>query len=762
MQEGDLTMNPTISDRLTALCGKPLSQVEDRELYLALLQITQEEADHRIRPTEGRKLYYISAEFLIGKLLSNNLINLGLYDEVSACLSQAGKSLSALEELEPEPSLGNGGLGRLAACFLDSLATLNLPGDGIGLRYHCGLFHQDFKNELQFETPDRWLSDTSWAKRTETVYPVTLAGKTYHARLYQLSVTGYHGRTNTLHLFDLDTITEAIITEGISFPKEKIEENLTLFLYPDDSDEAGRKLRIYQQYLMVSAGAQLILAEAAARGCNYHNLADYAAIQINDTHPSMIIPELIRLLGEKGIDFAEAVEIVTNTCAYTNHTILAEALEKWPRSYLEEVVPQLLPIIEQLNTLARTRTQDESMAIIDGENRIHMAHMDIHFTHSTNGVAYLHTEILKNSELANFYRLYPEKFNNKTNGITFRRWLLACNPHLAIEIEKHIGSGFKQDATQLEQLLSLLEDKSVLRRFAAIKAENKRTLAKWLQNTQNVTVNPKAMFSIQSKRLHEYKRQQLNLLFLIHQYLEIKSGHKPAVPLVSIFGAKAAPAYTIAKDIIHALRVLSRVIAADPQVSPWLQVVFVENYNVTAAEKMIPACDLSEQISLASKEASGTGNMKFMLNGAVTLGTMDGANVEIAQQVGQDNIYIFGQTSDQVIRRYSKGDYIAREWYEGDPNIRRAIDFLTSDQMVEIGSREHLERLQNELKGKDWFQTLPDFNAYVVRKQQAMADYAADPSEWQKKCLINIAKAGYFSSDRTIADYNQEIWHLGT
>jgi len=762
MQEGDLTMKPTISDRLTALCGKPLSQAEDRELYLALLQITQEEADHRIRPAEGRKLYYISAEFLIGKLLSNNLINLGLYDEVNACLSQAGKSLSALEELEPEPSLGNGGLGRLAACFLDSLATLNLPGDGIGLRYHCGLFHQDFKNELQYETPDRWLSDTSWAKRTETVYPVLLAGKTYHARLYQLSVTGYHGRTNTLHLFDLDTITEAIITEGISFPKEKIEENLTLFLYPDDSDEAGRKLRIFQQYLMVSAGAQLILAEAAARGCNYHNLADYAAIQINDTHPSMIIPELIRLLDEKGIDFAEAVEIVTKTCAYTNHTILAEALEKWPRTYLEEVVPQLLPIIEQLNTLARTRTQDESMAIIDGENRIHMAHMDIHFTHSTNGVAYLHTEILKNSELANFYRLYPEKFNNKTNGITFRRWLLACNPHLAIEIEKHIGSGFKQDATQLEQLLSLLEDKSVLRRFAAIKAENKRTLAKWLQNTQNVTVNPKAMFSIQSKRLHEYKRQQLNLLFLIHQYLEIKSGHKPAVPLVSIFGAKAAPAYTIAKDIIHALRVLSRVIAADPQVSPWLQVVFVENYNVTAAEKMIPACDLSEQISLASKEASGTGNMKFMLNGAVTLGTMDGANVEIAQQVGQDHIYIFGQTSDQVIRRYNKGDYIAREWYEGDPNIRRAIDFLTSGQMVEIGSPEHLERLQNELKGKDWFQTLPDFNAYVVRKQQAMADYAADPSEWQKKCLINIAKAGYFSSDRTIADYNQEIWHLGT
>ena len=742
--------------RLIEICGTSLAEADDRQLYLALLQLVQERAVQQMQPVQGRKLYYISAEFLIGKLLSNNLINLGLYEEVKACLEKAGKSLAVLEEMEPEPSLGNGGLGRLAACFLDSLATLNLPGDGIGLRYHCGLFHQRFREELQYETPDFWLNNESWAKRTETVYPVTLAGKTYEARLYQLAVTGYNGRTNTLNLFDLDTIDESLIGDGISFNKEAIDKNLTLFLYPDDSDEAGRMLRIYQQYLMVSAGAQLILAESAARGSNFHDLANYAAIQINDTHPSMVIPELIRLLGEKGIAFDEAVEIVTKTGAYTNHTILAEALEKWPRHYLEKVVPQLMPIIEQLDHLARTRTQDASTAIIDGQGRIHMAHMDIHFTHSTNGVAYLHTEILKNSELANFFKLYPEKFNNKTNGITFRRWLMACNPTLTAEIESRI----KQDASELENLLPLTEDNAALSRFAQIKRENKQALAQWLLETQHVQINPDAMFSIQSKRLHEYKRQQLNLLFLIHQYFEIKAGHKPAVPLVSIFGAKAAPAYTIAKDIIHALRVLSRIVAADPDVAPWLQIVFVENYNVNAAEKMIPACDLSEQISLASKEASGTGNMKFMLNGAVTLGTMDGANVEIAQQVGQENIYIFGQTSNQVIRRYSAGDYIAREWYEGDPNIHRAIDFLLSPEMLAVGSKEHLERLHHELIHKDWFQTLPDFSAYVLRKQQAMADYAADPMGWQKKCLINIAKAGFFSSDRTIAEYDRDIWHL--
>ena len=754
-------MNEGISAKLAVLCGKPIQDASNQELYLALLRLVEEQAADRVQPVTGRKLYYISAEFLIGKLLSNNLINLGLYDDVRDCLAAAGKSLSDLEELEPEPSLGNGGLGRLAACFLDSLATLNLPGDGIGLRYHCGLFRQKFQDGLQTEAPDLWLTDESWAKPTDTVYPVELAGQVYQARLYRLAVTGYNGRTNSLNLFDLDTVDESLISEGISFDKSRIGENLTLFLYPDDSDEAGRLLRIYQQYFMVSAGAQLLLDECAARGCNYHNLPDYAAIQINDTHPSMVIPELIRLLGEKGIDFDEAVEIVTKTCAYTNHTILAEALEKWPRAYLDAVVPQLMPIIEKLDTLARTRTTDESLAIIDGDDLVHMAHMDIHFTHSTNGVAYLHTEILKNSELHGFYQLYPEKFNNKTNGITFRRWLLECDPALTAEIEKLIGSGFRKDAAELEKLLPYTENVDILQQFSAVKAQNKRALADWLHRTQNITVDPDAMFDIQSKRLHEYKRQQLNLLYLIHQYHEIKAGHLPATPLVSIFGAKAAPAYTIAKDIIHALLTLSKVIAADPVVSKYLQVVFVENYNVTAAEKLIPACDLSEQISLASKEASGTGNMKFMLNGAVTLGTMDGANVEIAQQVGEDNIYIFGQTSDQVIHRYEMGDYQASQWVEGDPNIRRAVDFLVGPEMLAAGHEENLRRLHDELVWKDWFQTLPDFNAYVVRKGQALSDYACDPLGWRKKCVINIAKAGLFSSDRTIAEYNRDIWHLG-
>ena len=741
--------------------NKPLTACTDQEIYLALLDIVREQSTARVRPVTGRKLYYISAEFLIGKLLSNNLINLGLYDDTRAALAAAGKNLSDIEEVEPEPSLGNGGLGRLAACFLDSLATLNLPGDGVGLRYHFGLFHQSFKDGVQNELPDPWLTAHSWAEKTDTVYPVELAGKTYSARLYKLAVTGYEGRTNTLNLFDLDTIDESIVHDGITFDKTDIGKNLTLFLYPDDSDEAGRRLRVYQQYLMVSAGAQLILAECAARGCDYHNLADYAAIQINDTHPSMVIPELIRLLGEKGIDFDEAVEIVTKTCAYTNHTILAEALEKWPRAYLDAVVPQLMPIIEKLDTLARTRTTDESLAIIDGDDRVHMAHMDIHFTHSTNGVAYLHTEILKNSELHGFYQLYPEKFNNKTNGITFRRWLLECDPALTAEIEKLIGSGFRKDAAELEKLLPYTENVDILQQFSAVKAQNKRALADWLHRTQGTTVDPDAMFDIQSKRLHEYKRQQLNLLYLIHQYHEIKAGHLPATPLVSIFGAKAAPAYTIAKDIIHALLTLSKVIAADPVVSKYLQVVFVENYNVTAAEKLIPACDLSEQISLASKEASGTGNMKFMLNGALTLGTMDGANVEICQQVGDENIYIFGQTADQVIHRYEMGDYQASQWVEGDPNIRRAVDFLVGPEMLAAGHEENLRRLHDELVWKDWFQTLPDFNAYVVRKGQALSDYACDPLGWRKKCVINIAKAGLFSSDRTIAEYNKDIWHLG-
>ena len=734
------------TEMLQGYTGKPLADCTNQELYLALLEIVRHKSADKVQPVTGRKLYYISAEFLIGKLLSNNLINLGLYEDARAALAAAGKSLADIEEVEPEPSLGNGGLGRLAACFLDSLATLGLPGDGVGLRYHFGLFHQSFENGIQNEQPDPWLTAHSWAEKTDITYPVQLAGKEYTARLYKLAVTGYGARTNTLNLFDLDSIDESIVHDGISFDKTAIDKNLTLFLYPDDSDEAGRQLRVYQQYLMVSAGAQLILAECAARGCNYHDLADYAAIQINDTHPSMVIPELIRLLGEKGIGFDEAVEIVTKTCAYTNHTILAEALEKWPRAYLDVVVPQLMPIIEKLDELARTRTENESLAIIDRDGRVHMAHMDIHFTHSTNGVAALHTEILKNSELHGFYTLYPEKFNNKTNGITFRRWLLECDPRLTQVLEK---------------LLAFAGDEDVLNELTAVKTANKQALADWLLHTQNVSVNTQAVFDIQSKRLHEYKRQQLNLLYLIHQYYEIKAGHLPAVPLVSIFGAKAAPAYIIAKDIIHALLTLSRVIAQDPEVSKWLQVVFVENYNVTAAEKLIPACDLSEQISLASKEASGTGNMKFMLNGALTLGTMDGANVEISQQVGQENVYIFGQSSDQVIHRYEAGDYIASQWYEGDPNIRRAVDFLTGPQMLAAGHEENLRRLQNELIHKDWFQTLPDFNAYVVRKGQALGDYACDPLGWRRKCLVNIAKAGFFSSDRTIAEYDRDIWHLG-
>lgn len=605
------------------------------------------------------------------------------------------------------------------------------------------------------------MDGAQWAEDTGKTYDVCLSGKSYQARLYQIDVTGYGGQTNKLNLFDLDTVDETIIADGIRFDKTDVERNLTLFLYPDDSDEAGRKLRVYQQYFMVSAGAQMIVEECMERGSDLRDLADYAAIQINDTHPSMVIPELIRLLQEHGIEFEEAADIVTKVCAYTNHTILAEALEKWPEAYLEEVVPQLVPVIRKLDELVKERTDDDSMSIIDKDGRVHMAHMDIHFTHSTNGVAALHTEILKNSELNRFYRLYPEKFNNKTNGITFRRWLLSCNRDLADYIESLIGPGFKKDAGELKKLAAFAQDREVLRRLTEIKAGNKRRLAGWLFKKQGIRINQDSMFSIQSKRLHEYKRQQLNLLYLIHQYHEIKAGHLPAVPITAMFGAKAAPAYTTAKNIIHALLTLSKVIAADPQVSKWMQVVMIENYNVTAAEKMIPACDLSEQISLASKEASGTGNMKFMLNGAVTLGTLDGANVEIQDCVGEENIYIFGQNSAQVIRRYAQGDYCAREWYETDANIRRAVDFIAGDLMQSSGDRDSLVSLKQELTEKDWFQTFPDFNSYVVRKDQAIADYAADPEKWARMALMNISGAGYFSSDRTIREYNEEIWHLG-
>ena len=751
------------SEKLQQTLGKSIKDAANEEIYAALLSTVKEAAADKGRniSEKGRKVYYISAEFLIGKLLSNNLINLGVYDEVRELLAANGKDICEIEEVEPEPSLGNGGLGRLAACFLDSIATLGLEGDGIGLNYHLGLFKQVFENHKQKETPNPWIQNTSWLTDTGIGFDVPFKDFSLHSKLYDIDVTGYENGTNKLHLFDIESVNENIVGDGISFDKNDIRENLTLFLYPDDSDKQGELLRIYQQYFMVSAGAQLILNECAARGCNYHDLADYAAIQINDTHPSMVIPELIRLLEEHGISFDEAVQIVTDTCAYTNHTILAEALEKWPRHYLDTVVPQLMPIIEKLDDIAKTRTTDSSLAIIDQNQVVHMAHMDIHFSHSTNGVAALHTQILKESELAGFYQMYPNKFNNKTNGITFRRWLLKCNPALTSEIESLIGSGFKKDASELKKLLNYTDDAEVLKKLSCIKKSNKEALASWLEDKQGIKLNTNAMFSIQSKRLHEYKRQQLNLLFLIHEYLEIKAGHTPVTPLVSIFGAKAAPAYIIAKDIIHALLTLSQVISADSEVSRYLQLAFVENYNVSAAEKMIPACDLSEQISLASKEASGTGNMKFMLNGALTLGTMDGANVEIAEAVGNNNIYIFGQSSKQVIHRYAAGDYCAKDWYEADSNLHRAIDFLTSEEMLKYGDEEHLKRLQNELINKDWFQTLPDFNAYIVRKEQAMSDYAVNPEAWSRRTLINIAEAGFFSSDRTIKEYDDDIWHLG-
>ena len=749
----------TMTETLQKLIGKPLVESTDQEIYLALLDLVHSKSAAQVRPVNGRKLYYISAEFLIGKLLSNNLINLGLYDDVRDALAAAGKSLSDIEEVEPEPSLGNGGLGRLAACFLDSLATLNLPGDGIGLRYHFGLFHQSFADGLQNELPDPWLNEHSWAEKTDITYPVTLAGKPYTARLYKLAVTGYEGRTNTLNLFDLDTIDESIVHDGIQFDKTAIAKNLTLFLYPDDSDEAGRMLRIYQQYLMVSAGAQLILAECAARGCNYHDLADYAAIQINDTHPSMVIPELIRLLGEKGIEFDEAVKIVTDTCAYTNHTILAEALEKWPLTYLKQVVPQLVPIIEVLDDKVRRKYGEEKLSIIDKNDTVHMARLDIHYCFSVNGVASLHTEILKEVELHPFYEIYPEKFNNKTNGITFRRWLLHCNPELSQWITGLIGDGYKKDATQLEKLLAYRKDAAVLEQLLQIKDGKKAQLRQYLAKTQGITIPENSIFDIQIKRLHEYKRQQLNALYVIQKYLEIKAGKKPARPITVIFGAKAAPAYIIAQDIIHLILCLQEIIRNDPEVNPYLNVVMVENYNVTKAEMLIPACDISEQISLASKEASGTGNMKFMLNGAVTLGTEDGANVEIHQLVGDDNIYIFGDSSEVVVKRYADASYCAKDYYEENPSIHEAVDFITGEQMLAVGDAVRLERLSKELIGKDWFMTFPDFDAYVKAREQAYADYE-DRQAWAEKMLVNIAMAGYFSSDRTIAEYNKDIWKL--
>ena len=747
-----------IQELLETKLGKTIKEASNAEVYYALLHVVQNMAKDKEVPVKKKKIYYISAEFLIGKLLSNNMINLGIYDDVKKMLAENGKDICEIEEIEPEPSLGNGGLGRLAACFLDSIATLGLSGDGVGLNYHLGLFKQEFKDELQNAVPNPWIEKESWLTKTEVSYPVTFGNLTVNSRMYDIEVTGYNNQSNKLHLFDLESVDDSIVKEGIDFDKEEIEKNLTLFLYPDDSDDAGRLLRIYQQYFMVSNGAQLILDECVARGSNLHDLYEYAVIQINDTHPTMVIPELIRLLVARGIQMDEAIEIVTKTCAYTNHTILAEALEKWPMEYLKKVVPQLVPIIEILDDKVRRKFDDESVVIIDKNDVVHMAHIDIHYGFSVNGVASLHTEILKDTELNAFYKIYPEKFNNKTNGITFRRWLVHCNPELTALLDELIGTGYRENAEELEKFLAYKDDDAVIEKLLSVKGDNKKALCDYLKQTQNVELNPESIFDIQIKRLHEYKRQQMNALYVIHKYKEIKAGKKPSTPITVIFGAKAAPAYVIAKDIIHLILCLQELINNDPEVSPYLKVVMIENYNVTKAEKLIPACDISEQISLASKEASGTGNMKFMLNGALTLGTEDGANVEIHELVGDNNIFVFGASSEEVIKHYENADYVSRDFYEKDETIKEAVDFITSKELLAIGHEENLTRLQNELLNKDWFMTLLDFKAYTKKKEEALKAYE-DRKTWAKKMIVNIAKAGYFSSDRTIAEYNNDIWH---
>ena len=738
---------------------KDCAACTDQEVYEALLTYTKEQLAAKGYHDGKKKIYYISAEFLIGKLLSNNLINLGIYDEVAEFLKKNGKSLAEIESVEPEPSLGNGGLGRLAACFLDSIATLGLPGEGIGLNYHLGLFKQVFEDNLQHEVPNPWITPDSWLTATDVTYMVPFRGFSLKSTMYSIDVAGYENKAIHLNLFDIDLADESMVHDGITFNKKDILHNLTLFLYPDDSDEDGRKLRVYQQYFMVSNAAQLILDEAVSKGSNLHDLADYAVVQINDTHPSMIIPEFIRLLGERGIDFDEAAEIVSHVCAYTNHTILAEALEKWPIHYLEDIVPQLVPIIRKLDEKVKAKYPAENLAIIDSNNLVHMAHMDIHYGFSINGVAALHTEILKNSELHQFYEIYPEKVNNKTNGITFRRWLMYCNQPLTKFISSLIGEGYKKDADELKKLLAYKDDQKVLDQLLEIKTNAKKICKDFVLENTGIEIDENSVFDIQIKRLHEYKRQQLNALYIIYKYLEIKDGKKPERPITFIFGAKAAPAYYIAKDIIHLLLTLETLIQNDPDVAPYMKLVMVENYNVSAAEKLIPACDISEQISLASKEASGTGNMKFMLNGAITLGTMDGANVEISDLVGKDNIYIFGESSDEIIKHYEKMDYNSRAIYEGDADIKKYVDFIVSEPMLKLGKEEHLRNFYNELLNKDWFMTLLDLKDYIKVKDQVFADYE-DRNSWAKKMLANIGEAGFFSSDRTIAQYNKDIWHL--
>ena len=741
--------------------SKNLADCSNEELYLALLNYTKLASAQKPVNTGKKKLYYISAEFLIGKLLSNNLINLGLYDDVKQELADAGKDLIEVEEVELEPSLGNGGLGRLAACFLDSIATLGLNGDGVGLNYHFGLFQQVLKNNEQTTIPNFWLTEQNWLVRSSRSYQVPFAHFTLTSTLYDIDVPGYKTETkNRLRLFDLDSVDADIITGGIDFDKTDIARNLTLFLYPDDSDKQGELLRIFQQYFMVSNGAQLIIDEAIEKGSNLHDLADYAVIQINDTHPSLVIPEMIRLLTERGLDLDEAIAIVQKMTAYTNHTILAEALEKWPLEFLKEVVPHLVPIIKELDKRVKAKYADPAVQIIDEDDRVHMAHMDIHYGYSVNGVAALHTEILKNSELKAFYDIYPEKFNNKTNGITFRRWLMHANPRLSHYLDELLGRDWHHDATKLEGLLEFTGAANVKEKLEGIKAHNKRKLARHLKEAQGVEINPESIFDIQIKRLHEYKRQQMNALYVIHKYLDIKAGNIPARPITVFFGGKAAPAYTIAQDIIHLILCLSEVIANDPQVAPHLQVVMVENYNVTASSFLIAAGDISEQISLASKEASGTGNMKFMLNGALTLGTMDGANVEIAELVGEDNIYIFGEDSETVIDLYAKSAYKSSEYYAREA-IKPLVDFIVSDEVLAVGKAERLERLYNELISKDWFMTLLDLEDYIQVKERMLADYE-DRDAWMDKVIVNIAKAGFFSSDRTIAQYEEEVWHLNS
>ena len=753
-------MNISIEQQLKVILSKSLDEASKEEIYIALLNFTKKQLQQMERNSGDRKLYYISAEFLVGKLLSNNLINLGIFEEVRDVLKNHGHNLTEIEEMEMEPSLGNGGLGRLAACFLDSIATLGLHGDGVGLNYHDGLFMQKFKDNKQREEKNPWITDESWLTRTDVSFEVPFKDFTLKSTMYDIDVPGYNSGCNKLHLFDLDSVDESIIHDGIQFDKNDIKKNLTLFLYPDDSDEAGKLLRLYQQYFMVSNAAQLIIKEAEDRGVDLYHLHEHVCIQINDTHPTMVIPELIRILTEeKNFNIDTAVDVVSKSCAYTNHTILAEALEKWPISYLEKVVPQLMPIIRDLDRRVRRDFHDERVYIIDNMDRVHMAHIDIHFGYAVNGVAALHTEILKESELKPFYDIYPQKFNNKTNGITFRRWLVHCNHDLAEYIKELIGPGYMENAEELEKLLQYKDDEKVLEKLREIKGNAKKELKNYLKMTQNVDIDENAIFDIQIKRLHEYKRQQMNALYAIWKYKEIKKGNLPKRPLTMIFGAKAAPAYTVAKDIIHLILCLQQLIDNDPDVSPYFKIVMVENYNVTKAEKLIPSCDISEQISLASKEASGTGNMKFMLNGAVTLGTEDGANVEIHQLVGDDNIYIFGEKSEKIIKLYETGEYCAADIYDNDPMVEELVDFIISKDLMRIGDPVNLGRLYKEIVEKDWFMALLDVKDYIQTKEQMLKDYE-DKNAWAKKMLVNIAKAGFFSSDRTIAEYNQDIWHL--